>query len=148
MCPSFYDWLEQCEVESWELAPVHVAAPECAKRTTMEVAHHMAFCFALQLAAGEDRPLPYATRFACEGIGWDGDINAHRMRVVRARRQLVIARSIEFAGWMPQRGKRPPTPRFVPAGDSRFAFEQQSAEAVERFLRNPNPQLKVAARAR
>ena len=86
-----------------ELRPVQDGAPEVVRR----VAVFFALIAGLRLAAGDDRPVP----FAC---GWVGErLDVPKLTVWRTRKRLVQLGVLEHVGALPGRGKRG-TDLFVP----------------------------------
>jgi hypothetical protein len=100
------------EHEAGELAPARVELgelPANASPDMRRVAEHMRLLMGLRLAAGEDRPLPYASRFAASQLGWKD-----YRRAARAIRKLREAGVIRDGGSLPVRGKGDGTKTYAP----------------------------------
>jgi len=85
------------------LKPIEARLGELPARATGDmrrVAKDMHTLMSLRLAVGEDRALPYASRFAAARQGWKD----HR-RAARALRQLCAAGVVAYAGSLPPRGQ-------------------------------------------
>jgi hypothetical protein len=77
--------------------------PENATEDMCRVAEDMELLMGLRLAAGEDRALPYASKFAAKRLGWGSNYKRAR----RAIHRLCDAGVIRNVGSMePRRGKR------------------------------------------
>lgn len=89
--------------EAGKLTPIEVRLGELPASVTGDmrrIAHDLRTLMGLRLAVGEDRPVPYASRWAAERMGWKD----HR-RAARALRRLCKAGVVRYAGSMPARGK-------------------------------------------
>jgi len=101
--PELYELLADHEAGRLPLAEVRLGElPANATADMRRVADDMRTLMGLRLAAGEDRPLPYATTWAAERLGWGSN---HR-RASRAIHGLCDAGVVCFAGSLPGRGKR------------------------------------------
>src|SRR5258708_11540350 len=89
--------------EAGRLTPAEVRLGEMPANATDDmrrVADDMRTLMGVRLAAGDDRPLPYATTWAAKRLGWGSN---HR-RANRAIHRLCDAGVVCFAGSLPGRG--------------------------------------------
>jgi len=101
------------DYEAGRLAPAQVALgamPADATSDMRRVAEDVRLLMGLCLAVGEDRPLPYATTFAAERMGWGANCG----RAGRAIRRLCDAGVIRYVESLPARGKRDGTKTYAP----------------------------------
>jgi hypothetical protein len=113
------------EFEAGRLTPVEVpfgVVPADATDDMRRVADDMRQLMGLRLAVGEDRPLPYARKWAAQRLGWGKN---HR-RAGRAIKRLCDAGVIVYAGSLPARGKRDGTKTYLPAALHAEAVENES----------------------
>lgn len=126
--------------EAGRLDPAEVRLGKMPADATLDmrmVAEDMRLLMGLRLAVGQPEPLPYATPFACERLGWDDPVRASR-----ALRRLCDAGVIHFAGSLPRRGKRDGTKTYEPPllGASSVEGDSVAVEPVGAF----EPELEVA----
>ena len=116
------DWREgRLDPEPVELGEL----PEDATADMRRVAEDMRLLMGLRLAAGEDRPLPYSTRFAAERMRW----GENRKRAQRAIDRLCEASVIEYSGSLPPSGQPYGTRTYsAPLLASAGAVERESVE--------------------
>jgi hypothetical protein len=124
------------EHKAGRLDPAEVELGELPADATIDmhrVAGDMRLLMGLRLAVCEDRPLPYATTFAAERLGWGTNCS----RASRAIHRLCDARVIEYAGSLPPRGdKGDGTKTYAPplvASAGAVESEQVGVEAVPAF---------------
>jgi hypothetical protein len=115
--------LKPAEVELGEM-------PASATGDMRRLAEDVCLLIGLRLAVGQDEPLPYATSFAIERMGWDD-----RTRASRAFRKLCDAEVVRHVGAMPPRaGKKHGTKMYAAplvAGAGAVEGEPVGVEAVD-----------------
>jgi hypothetical protein len=116
--------------------------PERTSPDMRRLADDMVLLMGLRLAAGEDRPLPYSTRFAAERMGWRSN---HR-RANRAILRLCEAGVIFCTGSLPPRGQPYGTKTYAPplgVGASVVEGEAVVIEASASATRPSEPEPEV-----